>query len=392
MDTLHIPPHAPRADSSSHPLAAPVLETAATPATSRAIMAPDPLPNADATRQYLATGVPDGAAECVTVLRACGRRLAKLVRPGGEVDGYDAARTFDMTERPAPNLGALGTLLRELQAQPDCAIVRGAVADPARAHGVRRLVHPCPQTGEAPTLREQARWWLALDMDGVPLPAGLDARDLAGCGQHARLLLPHAFHTIRALVAASASHGIKPGMRLRLWFWCSRPLSGGELARWLRTALVDASVFRPAQLIYTAAPVFAPGAADSLPMRLLALDGAREAVAVPSPAALAPPPPRPAAPLPSAGAVGAGAYAASMLARETARVSGAAVNSRHYAMVAAARSLARLVDRGLLAAHDVRAALGGAAERCGKTRDEAEAVVAWALSHPSPAPLPAGVR
>jgi hypothetical protein len=60
-----------------------------------------------------------------------------------------------------------------------------------------------------------------------------------------------------------------------LWFWCDRPVTGAELRHWLRGAPVDPSVFGAAQPVYTATPVFAIGAADPLPHRLLLLPGMR---------------------------------------------------------------------------------------------------------------------
>lgn len=341
-----------------------------------------PIPTAPAAR------APD---ESLTVLRARGRRLAKLVHPGGVVDGYDATRTFDLAAVDVPDLDALRALLGKLLPNRDCAVVRGAILDPRRTRGVRRLVHRDPETGDPPTLRECARRWLALDLDGLPLPPDLDARDLAGCGAHARTTLPLAFQSARMIVQASGSHGVKPGARLRLWAWLERSLTGPEVARWLRDAPVDPAVFRPAQLIYTAAPAFAPGIIDPLPRRLALLPGECREVPVPSPEKLAPPPPRPVHPLPRPTAPGASAYALAALTAGVARVASAAVNSRHYTMVAEARSLARFVDAGLLTASDVRRALGGAAERCGKTKEEAHSVVDWAMLHPSGAVLPEGV-
>ena len=87
------------------------------------------------------------------------------------------------------------------------------------------------------------------------------------------MLLPPTFTGAACIVQATASHGIKPGARLRLWFWCDRSLSGAECKRWLGKVPVDHSVFGAAQPIYTAAPVFADGAAEHLPCRLLALPG-----------------------------------------------------------------------------------------------------------------------
>jgi len=169
-----------------------------------------------------------------------------------------------------------------------------------------------------------------------------------------------------------------------LWFWCSRPCCGPELRRWLRDAPVDHSVFRPAQLIYTAAPVFADGVQDHLPTRMAMLHGDESALPVPSKTALAPPPPR-SVKLPAAGSAGGSRYALAALIKATSRVAQAAVNSRHCTMVAEARGLSRLIGAGLLTVAEVKHALGRAAETAGKTADEAEAVLEWALAHPSSA-------
>ena len=75
------------------------------------------------------------------------------------------------------------------------------------------------------------------------------------------MALPEEFWTADCIVQATAGHGIKPGMRLRLWFWLSRPLGRGELDRWFANSPVDRSVFRTVQAIYTAAPVFENDAA-----------------------------------------------------------------------------------------------------------------------------------
>jgi hypothetical protein len=37
-----------------------------------------------------------------------------------------------------------------------------------------------------------------------------------------------AFHGARCIAQATASHGIKPGCRVRLWYWLDRPTTGGE--------------------------------------------------------------------------------------------------------------------------------------------------------------------
>lgn len=323
----------------------------------------------------------------VTVLHAPGQRLAKRIRLDGTVIGYEGAKHYDLAEWPLSGLDELADALAWLLPRPAYAVVRGGIADPARVTRVRRLLHPCPHTGEAPTLAETPRRWLALDLDGLPLPPGVDVRDMAGCGAYARAYLPSAFHAARCIVVASGSHGIKPGLRLRLWFWLHRPLTGPECKRWLRGAPVDPALFSPAQSTYTAAPVFDGSAADLLSCRLALLPGTQEDVALPSARALAPPPPRP---LPTAHGPGAGPYALAVLTGAVSRVSGAPERTRHPTLLAEARRLARLVDADLLGTAAVRRALEGAARRCGLPDGEAGAVIDWALLHPTAAVLPAG--
>lgn len=224
----------------------------------------------------------------LTLATARGRRLCKTRHATGAVQDYDAAYRFVFDVAEAADLDALAALLRDLESRRDTCVLRGAVRDQTRARGVRRLLHPDHATGEAPTLAEVPRAWLALDFDSLPLPPDADPRDLGQCGDLARAVLPAAFHRAGCVVAATAGHGFKPGARLRLWFLLSRPLTGAECKRWLRAAPVDRTVFGAVQPIYTAAPVFV-GMVDPLPVRLARLDGA-ERVDVPHPAALAPPP------------------------------------------------------------------------------------------------------
>lgn len=325
------------------------------------------------------------APETLTVLRARGRRLAKLLHPDGRAEGYDRARTFDVFALPVPDLDALGAKLAALLHRPDCCAVRGAPLDPARVERVRRLLHRDKSSGELPTLQERARCWLALDVEGVPRPAGLPVSDLAGCAFVALAALPPAFHGARCIVQASASHGFKPDLRLRLWFWLSRPMDGGELKRWLRGTPADPSVFGAVQPIYVAAPLFAPGVADPLPARMVALDG-RPVVRAPDAAELVPAtaparragsearPPRP----------GDGPhYVRRALVRAVERITGAGVGARHPALVSEARALARFIEPGLLTAAELRAVLAAAAEAAGKDdTDEVEACIEWGLAQP----------
>ncbi len=224
-----------------------------------------------------------------TVLHARGARLCKTMLPDGSLRPYDSARLFNLHPVELGDLAALHDLLQHLAQHRDCALVRGAPVDAAnRARGVRRLLHGDSETGDLPTLRDVARRWVALDLDGLPLPAGIDMRDLAACAAAVLPRLPAAFQCAGCIVQATASHGIKAGARLRLWYWLARPATGAELAAWLAAAPVDRSVFGAVQPIYTAPPLFLAGEGDPLPTRLMVRPG--PVVAVPTAAMLLPTP------------------------------------------------------------------------------------------------------
>jgi hypothetical protein len=300
--------------------------------------------------------------------------LAKRWRADGACEGYSAAKRFNLSTVPLASLDDLRDLLQSLADRPRCAILRGAIADPARARGVRRLLHPDPETGEGATLTETPRRWGALDIDRLPLPGGTDPRDLEACAAAVAPRLPPAFRGARCIVQATSGHAIKPGAHLRLWFGLSRPATGAELARWLAGSPADPSCFRGAQLTYTARPIF-EGRPDPLTRRLAMLPG-REAVEVP-PAELlrAPPPPPP--PPRSAAIRGDGSAALRWAEAEIARQSEGA---RHDTALRVAGWLAGLARRGELAPGDIPGAIGRGLAAAGKNPAEGLAIAAFCLA------------
>lgn len=217
----------------------------------------------------------------LTVVEAHGTILAKRWNADGTATPYGNARLVTLHARPIAGLVELMDGLRELLTLPQCCVLRGEPIDPARTVRVRRLLHPDPGTGDQPTLHEVPRRWVAIDVDSVPVPPGTDLHDLAACVQAVLPVLPAAFREASCIVNATASHAIKPGVRLRLWFWLDRPTTGAELLEWFRASPVDPVTFRPAQPTYTAAPLFHDGV-DPLPCRLAVVPGARDVVPVPA--------------------------------------------------------------------------------------------------------------
>lgn len=323
--------------------------------------------------------VPDS----LTVLRSRSLRLAKRLRADGGADAYDRARTLDAFTMPVADLAGIHALLHRLLPQPSCCVIRGELLHGDHAKGIRRLLYTCKKTGELPSFRDVPRRWLALDLDGVPLPADVPATDLAGCGAVALAALPEAFHGAACIVQASASHGRSPGLRLRVWVWLSRPTFGHELKRWLAGYPCDRSVFGAVQPVYTAAPALAPGVADPMPNRLQVLPG-RPVVEMPPSEALAPPPlivPQRSAAIAIEAA--ASAYVRGALVREVHRVSTTAPGGRHPTIVGATCRLARFVRDGHLTASQVTDIITAAARQAGKDDDgEIADAIAYGLDHP----------
>lgn len=286
-------------------------------------------------------GIDDGWCS-ITVLRARGRRLAKVIGRDNTITAYDAAKHFDITEIPVDGLDHLEEDLRRLLHQPDRCVVRGGVADIGRARGVRRLLHP---EGDDPaSLIEIPRRWLALDIDSMPRPANTPAGDLVACAGIAIAALPPEFHDARGIVQATAGHGYKPGLRLRLWYWLDRPLGAAELKRWLSPTVVDHALFGAAQPIYTAAPILDEAVVDPLSERLIRLPHGTAQVPVPT---LPEPEPRPEPP-PVRPAIGLSPYAAAALENACRRIEDAKKGEVDRAINGAAYGIGRLAGAGAI--------------------------------------------
>src|SRR5690349_10337782 len=98
----------------------------------------------DSTRAA-ADGVDDAppAGDTIVVL-LCPRskRMAKTIRPGGEIVGYDSTKRFAAQEYQITGLGDLGRLLASIARRPRMCVLRGALINGSKASHIRRLKHP----------------------------------------------------------------------------------------------------------------------------------------------------------------------------------------------------------------------------------------------------------
>lgn len=181
----------------------------------------------------------------------------------------------------------LREMLEELAHMPDVCVIR---AEPLELGGPqRRKLTDDPKTGDKATLRDCARDWVLVDFDSVPCPDGINfASEPHRAAEHLRGTLPPAFRAAACVWRASANAGLKPGIRLHLWFLLSAPVNTAQLNLWLGGLPVDTHVFAANHPHFTAHPQF-DGRPDPMTKRIGQLMGAERAV-VPELAAPAPAP------------------------------------------------------------------------------------------------------
>jgi hypothetical protein len=328
----------------------------------------------------------------LTILRAPGRRLTKLITES-DVVGYDRAAVFEPTAFRFETVEDLANLLDDLAGQTDACIIRGTLK---REHAGRRLVlrrYRDRQDVPAP-FEPAARQWLMIEIDDLPAPAGVDPADPVLAGAAARMALPAPFWSARAAVQLSSSAGIKPGIRLHLWFWLDRPVADAEAKRWLKDAPVDLAIYQPVGIHYVASPVLAGVDDPCCDGRLAVLPGYPE-VAVPAlpdrPArqAFIPVDPRPYAAPKRGLSFKATRPEAYMLACLRA-VAGATPGNRHPTIVRVAARLFGLAKAGDLDPADVAGRIKGAVALSTFDRDpdEVDQALRWAWEAADPWRLP----
>ena len=291
------------------------------------------------------------------------------------------------------DLDHLAAHLRCLAPRANLALIRGRIIGADRADRARRLLLADPQTGDEPTIAAFPHHWIGLDIDGIARPNNVPASDLPRCAELAIYLLPGEFRSAACIVQATAGHGIKPGIRLRLWFWAERAVNDRELTRWLRRSPVDSHLFNPIQLHYTGQPIFPPGMTDHLPSRIAIYTGT-ECVETPSQDELAPPPQPvwPVRPLASS----TDQRITKLLTTALVKVSTAREGELHCRLRAAAFAIGGCMDQAGLMAPEIEARLmeacrSSAGARANPTKDLATIKTAIAAGRVKPMDLTMGV-
>lgn len=201
----------------------------------------------------------------VTILASRGRRLTKLFRANGQVEGYEDAKTYSVSTQKVAGLEDILGVLAQLNDQPYKCIIRGKLrpdANPRKAYRRSRVHKDKPP----PSFEEQPRRWLCVDVDGLPLPQKAWASSWSQA-EALREKLPEELQEAGMVIQWSSSHGVYTSQGgkqacAHVWLWLSSPLSSSAaraLAReWKDESRpwLDPSVCKTVQPHYTAAPVY----------------------------------------------------------------------------------------------------------------------------------------
>jgi hypothetical protein len=210
--------------------------------------------------------------DTLTILRHPSNLLAKVWRADGAITTYSQAKYFDLDAVPLGGIADLSAALNRLAGDPHACVIRGvfkgddaAAGDPERKPGkVRRLLELFDDT---------PHHWMLVEIDAYqPLTADPVRDPVAAIQEYIQICLPPCFHGAawHWQLSNSAGHGSKRGvLKAHVWFWLSTPYTSAQLKAWAAATGVelDTAVFNPVQIHYTAAPVFADGVADPVPVR-----------------------------------------------------------------------------------------------------------------------------
>ena len=168
---------------------------------------------------------------------------------------FAVGKEFSVSEASVTDLESLSRLLKRLEGDPTRMVIRGALLG-----GQHGTIHRNNETFAA-----SSRQWCMIDIDSLAWDG--DSSDQQAMLSHAAQQLPVEFQSVDFWYQFSSSMGIKPGIRVHLWFWLDRPCSDNEMKAWLSGCPVDMRMFNPIQIHLTANPLFNHGAVDPYPNR-----------------------------------------------------------------------------------------------------------------------------
>ena len=224
---------------------------------------------------------------------AAAKRFSRDKETGAvHVESYGRAKSFMVNVYGLTNIRLMAKGLANVESWSNSFLIRGHSLNGEQVQKTFRRIHPRKfedGTVEEATFESAAHHWVPLDIDSLPCPDGLDPiNDPGAAVEHIVSHLPTEFRGATCFWQHTASAGVKPGIRMRLYFWANRLLSDDELKTWLgatddagqRLYPVDLSIFTPVQPIYTARPTF-EDVPDPVPQRCGLWEGDRDEITAP---------------------------------------------------------------------------------------------------------------
>lgn len=209
----------------------------------------------------------------ITVLRHPRSLMAKIWRADGTITSYDRAKHFRYEVHKVGNIGELSKLLTKLERDQHACVIRGRYVG-------NQVAQSRDLDFRSGTVRRMRDYF-----DDQPLHVFMvDIDDFAPIIYHeineaqmaiqefVEAELPVPFHCASYHWALSNRAGHPDNaqkLKAHIWFWLETPYTSAALQEWVRAVRVriDAAVFNPVQVHYTAAPVFESGVADPVPVR-----------------------------------------------------------------------------------------------------------------------------
>ena len=229
------------------------------------------------------SGAGSGLSDFITVLRHPSLPMAKTLKIDGSVTPYSKGKFFSPpTEYPVNNIRDLSRILTTIQNDPHAFVVRGQYVGDDAAKGL-------PEFKERYVLRRQEHFtdishhWAMIEVDNFTPNVDPINDTEAAIYEYIHAHLPPPFHKAAFHWQLSNSAGLEKyaGMlKVHLWFWLATPYASDQLRGWKtgNKINIDASVFNPIQVHYTATPVMGPGMVDNIAVRCGFVEGATDDV------------------------------------------------------------------------------------------------------------------